>query len=317
MSDIQRREASFSVSIPGPSLQPDEPLPIGMKRMTTGLLSAAIGDLRQADGSGMDRSVHAARKKLKRLRGLVRLVRDEIGYRPYREENVVLRDTARSISAMRDAWVNVETLRLLRSHYDGLLAGHTFDDFEQTLLNRHRRAASAITRDRTVQCVVNLGTARSRFAGYPVEQAIRDDFPAIAGGLGRVYRRGRRGYHRAREDRSTEGLHEWRKRVKYLRYQMEALTPLQPVLIGGLAAELDRLGELLGDDHDLAALSDLVRLHPLEFDDARQRWLLAALAYERRVVLQREAFTLGEALYSERPREFVQRIGAMWAAGRR
>ena len=205
---------------------------------------------------------------------------------------------------------------MLRSRYDGLLSDDTFERFERTLLTRHRRAATQITRERTIQCIVNLGTARSRFAAYPIEEAVRDDFDAIASGLRRVYRRGLRGYHRAREDRTTEDLHEWRKRVKYLRYQMEALTPLQPVLIGGLATELDRLGELLGDDHDLAVLSELVRSNPLEFDDARQRWLLAALAYERRVALQREAFMIGEALYSERPRQFTHRIGAMWAAGR-
>ena len=49
MTELQLSEATFSVSVPGPSFELDEPLPIGMKRMTTGLLSAAIANLRKAE----------------------------------------------------------------------------------------------------------------------------------------------------------------------------------------------------------------------------------------------------------------------------
>ncbi len=112
-------------------------------------------------------------------------------------------------------------------------------------------------------------------------------------------------------------LHEWRKRVKYLRHQMEALEALQPVLLGAYAALLDELGELLGVDHDHAVLADTVMAHADACRDERERWLLIALIYRRRGDLIAAAERLGDAAYAERPEAFVDRIAAYWEAGRR
>ena len=144
-----------------------------------------------------------------------------------------------------------------------------------------------------------------------------DGFDALEGGLELTYRRGRRGQRRAMADPTDARMHEWRKRVKYLRYQMEALTPMYPTLIGSTAEGLDELGELLGDDHDLAVLADTILDHPESCRDERERWMLIALIHERRANLQAEALGIGSALYVEKPEAFVDRIGAYWAAGRR
>ena len=306
-----------TLRVPGPSVAPDEPLPLAMQRITVDLLSRAIGDLRREGDRSFDKGIHGARKKMKRLRGLVRLVRDTIGYRSYRDENVVLRNTARSIAGMRDAWVLVETLRDLRRSYGDLLAERTFAAPEAWLLHRHEERRKTVTGAVVTGAVVNLGAAKARYAAFPIEEAIANDFGSIAPGIERVYRRGRRGFERSVETRQVEDLHEWRKRVKYLRYQMEALAPVQPALIGSLAGELDRLGEQLGADHDLAVLADTIMSHPQSCADARERWLLIALIHERRADLQAVALRGGTALYAETPGAFVERIDAYWQAGRR
>jgi CHAD domain-containing protein len=146
---------------------------------------------------------------------------------------------------------------------------------------------------------------------------VHDDFGAIAPGVHRVYKRGFRGHQRGIETRSVEDLHEWRKRVKYLRFQMESLAPMQPNLIGALAKELDVLGELLGDDHDLAVLAETILEHPESCRDGRELWMLVALIHERRANLQAQAFRTGAAAYAEPPDSFVDRIGAYWESGRR
>ena len=105
--------------------------------------------------------------------------------------------------------------------------------------------------------------------------------------------------------------------MKYLRYQMETLAPLYPDLIEPLAASLDQLGELLGDDHDLAVLADTIMRHPESCRDERERWMLIALIHEQRTNLQHQALRHGGALYAEQPSAFVDRIGAYWEAGRR
>jgi len=298
-------------------MAPDEPLPLAMRRMTVDLLGRAISDLRSEEGRSFDKGIHGARKKMKRLRGLVRLVRDTIGYRSYREENVVLRNTARSIAGMRDAWVLVETLRGLRQSYSDLLDEHAFVDSETWLLRRHDERRKVVTGAVVMGAIVNLGTAKARYTAFPIEEAIANDFASIAKGVRRVYRRGLRGFEASVETRAVADLHEWRKRVKYLRYQMEALAPVQPVLIGSFAAELDGLGEQLGADHDLAVLAETIMDHPESCPDERERWLLVALIHERRADLQARALRRGTALYTESPDAFVDRIEAYWQAGRR
>jgi CHAD domain len=70
----------------------------------------------------------------------------------------------------------------------------------------------------------------------------------------RVYRRGRQALAAVRQKPTVEFIHEWRKQAKYLRYQLDLLRPLAPTALTPLAKTIDRLGDLLGDDHDLAVL---------------------------------------------------------------
>jgi CHAD domain-containing protein len=315
--DLAGRESASSVALPTRSIVPDESLPLAMRRITVGLLARAIADLRPKNQKSFDTGVHSARKRIKRLRGILRMVRDDIGYHAYREENVMLRNTARTLSAVRDAWVLVDTLKSLRKSYADLLDGETFATPEAWLMERHIERHDSVTGSVVTNAITSLGTARRRFSNFAIEEAVRDDYAALAGGVERVYRRGHHGFAVARETRTVEDLHEWRKRVKYLRYQMEALTPMYPVLLGSTAKSLDELGELLGDDHDLAVLAETILAYPQSCRDERERWMLIALIHERRARLQAQALRHGAALYTEEPEAFVDRIGAYWEAGRR
>jgi hypothetical protein len=172
---------------------------------------------------------------------------------------------------------------------------------------------------------VTLGTACARLTAWDAAgdgppanplaaRGVRDDFEAIAPGIRRVYRRGRRGMRRAYDEGTTEAFHEWRKRVKYLRYQMEALVPIWPKMIGAHASSLDGLGELLGDEHDLSVLFDIVRDNDAATADERERTLLLALIYRRRLEFHWMARPLGKSLYAEKPDQFVARLRAYYAA---
>ena len=301
---------------PAPAIAPDESLPTAIRRISVDLLDGAIHDLQPAHERDLDEGIHGARKKLKRTRGILRLVRDEIGATTYRNENAVLRDTGRTIGAMRDAWVLIATVRAIRARYADLLDPHTFSDTEDWLVDRYEELRARTGPQARTDAIVNLAAARSRFAAYPLDDVVGNDFDAIAPGIRRVYHRGLRGYRRASKQRSVEALHEWRKRVKYLRYQMEALAPIQPRFIGAIAGELEDLGELLGDDHDLAVLAETVLGNPEACPDDRERWMLMSLIYADREHLQATMFRRGAAAYAEKPSEFLDRVAAYWSASR-
>jgi CHAD domain-containing protein len=298
----------------------DEPLDHAMRRIMLSEFDVAINGVTHADD--IDLGVHEARKALKRIRGLLRLVRDEIGYEVYRNENVVLRDIGRILAPVRDSNVLVHTFGDINERFGSALSPAASADINAFLRLNHRRLRASVVDDQ--QCmadlVVSLKSSRSRFVGHGTPShpdqgaAVRDEFASIAGGLARVHRRGRRAMRRADEYRDTASLHEWRKRVKYLRYQTESLTSLWPELIGAYAHRLDDLGEVLGEEHDLAVLRSTLVERASTFPEAAI--VVSALIDHLRVPLQERAFTLGRSIYTEPTNAFVSRMDSYWITAR-
>ena len=263
--------------------------------------------------------VHEARKALKRVRALIRLVRDAVDGRAYRQENAVLRDSARLLASVRDSYMLIRTLDGIVESYRGQLAPGAFANVRRSLVARHSETSAGVFGDSQtmVDVITALRCSRRRFLGWDGETIVPDEFESIAGGLRRVYRRGRSGHSAARKGPSTEVLHEWRKRVKYLRYQMETLVPLWPVVVRAWATSLDELGELLGDEHDLARLGEIAGGEATLLGEATERRLLQAILTEERRERQTAALELGARLYAEAPEDFVNRFGAYWKASGR
>lgn len=123
---------------------------------------------------------------------------------------------------------------------------------------------------------------------------------ALDAGLLRSYERGRRGLDCARESEEAADLHQWRKRVKDLWYHERLLAPVCGRVVQGHAKELDRIAELLGDDHDLAVLREQLTQNaiPVVTDlDA-----VLTLIDHRRRELEAEAFRLGAPYPRSLPR---------------
>ena len=100
-----------------------------------------------------------------------------------------------------------------------------------------------------------VSAARRRVAHWPIPQ---NGFSALGQGMKRVYKQGRQSFAHAFEQLSVENFHEWRKHGKCLRYQIQILKPIWPVMMKSLADEIETLGEYLSDDHDLALLRQRV-----------------------------------------------------------
>ncbi len=78
---------------------------------------AAAATKAPAGGPSTQEAIHETRKALKRLRALVRLLREELGEQQFKREHAILRDAARRLAGARDAEVMVGTLdALLERH---------------------------------------------------------------------------------------------------------------------------------------------------------------------------------------------------------
>jgi hypothetical protein len=124
---------------------------------------------------------------------------------------------------------------------------------------------------------------------------------ALGKGLSGVYKRGRRALSIAQETATTESLHEWRKHVKTYWHALEVFEPLRPKRIGAAIADIRRLAQLLGDDHDIALLDEKIRAGGAADDAAVVGQLLDTIAAQRER-LQRKSFALGAEVYALRPK---------------
>lgn len=315
-----------AVSGDGFSLAVGEALGPGLQRLSLEQLDHAISGLSDPTADE-DRAIHEARKAMKRLRSLLRMVRYEIGDRAYSFENAALRDAARLVSGVRESTISVETVIRLAARFDGKLEVGALDDLAERLDRRSLRTRRRVLdeSEAAATMLTDLRRARARFVAWPTSEAerkayggvaVRDRFEAVSPGIGETYVRGRREMRRAFDDPRVEHFHLWRKRARYLRHQMEVLTPIWPEVVGGLAFSLERLGDILGEEHDLAVVLRLLAVDPNLCPDPIERSLFAALAQHRRAELQAAARVLGTRVYAERTSEFVGRLGAYWTSVR-
>ena len=300
-----------------------EPLGVGLKRVAMEQLKLAASGFFD-DEADFGTAVHQSRKAIKRVRSLLRLIRGELKGEVFEFENRSLRDSARLLSDVRSSRAVVGAAGLIRDLYGELLAPGTFE--ELTVRLEHRRAMvelQAMEDPRTVGRVVrNLERAYGRYAAWPTDEeamkpygmGVRDSFEAIGPGLDVTYGRGRQDMVQAYASRRPDQFHAWRKRVKDLRHQMEFLAPLWPEVVVGTAMTADRLGLVLGEDHDLAELIALLGARPDLCPSPRERSLLGALAQQRRHELELAAEILGRRVYAERPESMVHRFGEYWGS---
>jgi CYTH domain-containing protein/CHAD domain-containing protein len=288
----------------------DEGMATGLTRVAAGRAERALERLRESSAGETETAdaVHGARKDMKKLRTVLRLLRDELGAKRYRAQNARFRDAARALSATRDAEVKLETLDSL-AEQEEVLPEEAVASWRK-ILDRDREAATNAARDEpaVAAAISRIEAGLEEIEGWDFNG---DSWQLIDAALIRTYRRGRRAMKVAARNGGEGDFHEWRKRAKDLWYELRLLSCAWSGPLEATAEEAHRLTDLLGDHHDLAVLRE----------DLRQRNLgegetvaLEMAIGRRQEELAAEAFALGRRLYAERPRDFTRRLRRYWNA---
>jgi CHAD domain-containing protein len=260
-------------------------------------LAKAIAGLERRDPS--DHAVHEARKELKRARAALRLLRRCLGDGAYRRENALIRDAARPLTPLRDAKVQLETLRRLESakgrHVAGACVRALYGQLQQ-----ERRESRQLRPKELSAAAKALRAVKRRMEAVSDSRLARE---SLGTGLKRTYKSGRRAFARVRRNATDERLHEWRKQAKYFANQLDIALPFVPKLAAKSGKTSHRLAERLGDDHDLALLNDKIcryaKAARAVSSDGGMRELIGRLS-GRRKTLQATAHRLGQRLYATR-----------------
>ena len=273
-----------------------------LKRLTLEQLDLAIALLQGQGEVAPERTVHETRKALKRARALIRLQQSALGRKRYRRANASLRQAGRRLAGARDSEVVLDTLQDLVAAHPKRLAHSAGVANLRTLLLAERERAQLLTRPGAPTRGVVLEELRTTRALLERWEPVQSDRKTARLGLHHIYRQGRLRGRRARKADSSPALHAWRKRVKDLRYGAEALE------LRKVAKRADRLGETIGEEHDLWLLSQRLRRHRKCFKgDRAARQQLRKLIAQRRQRLRKRAFKLGRELYRQPPKRFVRR----------
>ena len=292
-------------------LKAEEGAAAGVPRIALGRTEKALERLEGTGGDELAAAIHGARKDLKKLRGLLRLVRDELGKKTFEAESRRYREAGRLLSGNRDAEVKLETLADLHRRSPDLSA-ESVEGWEGTLeTERDERAAAARAdnegRIATARAEIEVGQRKIE------KWRLRTDSWSLVGpGLLRSYRDGRKAMGRVLAKRSAENVHEWRKRAKDLWYQLRIVEDAWPELLGATVDQAHELTDLLGDHHDLAVLAD--DLHART--DIVDRGAFETAIAKRQGELLDAALEIGRRLYAEKPKAFRRRIKRYWLAWR-
>lgn len=256
-------------------------------------------------------TIHEVRKSCKKVRGLLRLTRpaaEEL----YDQENTALRDVARRISKLRDLTANLESVDLLEGRFKDSLEPDLVARLREALRRRRTTQAEDLDPAHRVEKVrEGIAAALERCRGWEIPE---NGFDALAGGLGKTYRRAVNRMHEAFDEPSSETWHEWRKRVKYHRYHTDLLEGMWEPILDEREDQLHDLTDLLGDDNDLWELRRVLREEPDWLDEDETGSMVIGLIDRLRAELQEKTRPLALRVFAESPDDLVERYRNYWLA---
>jgi CHAD domain-containing protein len=240
---------------------------------------------------------------------LLRLVRPPLGD-VYARENAFYRDAARDLSDIRDAHVTLETFEQLLAHFAPTLDEAAFEPLRAALERRRELGDTQhALAERLDRFKGRMAEGRDRLSTWRISD---DGFDALAEGFALTYRRGRKAMRAACRDPGTETIHEWRKRAKYHWYHVRLLQGIWDAPMRAVRREIRTLSDLLGDDHDLAVLREIVLAEGEGLGEPTVLETVVGLVDRRQVELRREAARLGGRLYADSPSTLLRRLECFW-----
>ncbi|HET9315751.1 MAG TPA: CHAD domain-containing protein [Vicinamibacteria bacterium] len=249
-----------------------------------------------------EKAVHSARKSVKRIRAVVRMLRD--GYPG--TANRRLRAAGHALASLRDADASPETLGRLRGRYPRVVNPRIARGVARGLGARKRRTRKAAA---TLAARARSALRRLR-VWVPGRIRRAGDADAVLSGLVETYKRARKELRGITADSDASQFHDWRRRVKDHQYQVQLFERLH-AKARRRAASLQRLAEWLGEDHNHAVLRTTILASPQRFGPAHDTAAVLGSIAKRHAHLRRRTMCLGRRLFAVKPRVF-RRLASSW-----
>jgi CHAD domain-containing protein len=279
-------------------LNPAAPIVRQLKRLARQRLRRGCKQLRRHREDG----VHEARTSVKKVRAIVNLLQ-KADARAIHKSGQQLRKAGRILGALRDADAAIATLDVLRRRSRKRLPEHTHAIVKRQLARvRSRRLQKARLDKSVAQAAQILRSVRRAVKRWDVPSLKAVDLAPL---LESSYRACRQAMRRARETSTATDLHQWRKRVKTLFYQLRLTKPYASRLARDVA-RWKQLEQYLGESHDLSMLDASMVGEAVASGAAWPAQLVTDLSSTLQASLRGKAFSLGRRLLARRPKLFAR-----------
>jgi CHAD domain-containing protein len=195
-------------------------------------------------------AIHDIRVNMKRCRAILKLLRASPDAVYYSRENIAMRDISALFSSSREADVLKKTLKYMGRKYPDTFSRKLIEWFmssadEQSagiMDEDHRATMAKDASGRLIRAWYRIGFLNLRLVNREL----------LLDGLLNSFIRAEENYHSSMISESPTQVHELRKRVKDLLYQVRFFSDYNPDHFGKLYNELDCLASSLGKCNDLA-----------------------------------------------------------------
>jgi len=213
-----------------------------------------ISQYSQSAAGDPDKAVHEIRKATKRIRTLLLVFRYYVGEAHYIAEKQCFANLSRWVAPHRVSWVNHFLVCELRNRVAYLPFANQLETIRQALAERILRSALDMKQNQVFERI--RSNAKERRFDPPEAGNVTDLLRSMITSVSANYRKAQAAYQRASGNPEPEIVHAYRKQVKKLWYMMTLMRKTWPAMMDLHVRILNRMGEKLGTEHDLAELID-------------------------------------------------------------
>lgn len=231
-------------------IDPRLPLTGEVRRILADEIGKVLGHLETARDKP-EQGVHKCRKRLKAARALLRLVRS--GDEPFcQAENECYKQVSALLAGPRQATALIETIDRLASAFPQQTAGGGLDPVRERLVLRQHELHAGPGLD----AAINAAVAACQEGMLRIEKLSLPDQPEqaadiLAEGARAILRRAKKALDKAGSRGEADDFHDLRKAAKTHSMHLSLLGRLWPTPIKARRKAVDKLGELLGELHDV------------------------------------------------------------------
>ena len=177
-----------------------------VRRVVREELEGTLKELLTVTDQARSTAVHEARKHLKKVRALIRLLRPATGEAFYKDENAAMRKAAERMSSIRDSHVRVQTIEKLTVKSGKRRAPAAFARIQAAMAARLRQEIEESEKDDwSKQAAAEMQRAFCRLDNWPLK---RLTMKSIRSGLKAACEKARRALAIARRSATDANLHE-------------------------------------------------------------------------------------------------------------